>query len=185
MAPIQSSPNLPSSEHNIALKETSTHQHGLTPPDSPTKGSASAQATMKDVKHFFAVFLEKMSDLANQEPPNTPVSWDQSPAAPDMIRLKQLLVKLTSDECASVGPFAATDPAQSGLANNEQEEVAQAVDEIDLNRSICTTPDDFKSFEKWASASQFKTVVETYELAIRPFLVRELLTQVQLGQRGM
>lgn len=163
MAPIQSSSNLPSSEHNIALKETSTHHQGLTSPDSPTKGSASAQATMKDLKHLFGVFLEKVLDLVKQEPPNTPVSQDQSPAAPDMIRLKQLLVALTSDECASVEPFATTNPAQSGLANNETKEVVQAADEIDLNRSICTTPDDFKSFEKWASKSQFKTVMETYE----------------------
>jgi hypothetical protein len=122
-------------------------------------------ATLNDLKHLFGVFLEKaMLDLTNQEPPNTPVSQDQSLAAPDMIRLKQLLVKLTSDECAPVGPFVTTYPAQSGLANNEQEEVVQLAHEIDLNRPICTTPDDFKSFEKWASTSQYKTVMETYEL---------------------
>ncbi|GLI81852.1 hypothetical protein PoHVEF18_010244 [Penicillium ochrochloron] len=85
-----------------------------------------------------------------------------SPAAPDLIRLKQLLVKLTSDECVSVGLPATTNPAQSGLAHNEQEEVVQVADEIDLNRPICTTPDDFKSFEKWAS-TQYKTVVETWD----------------------
>ena len=71
-------------------------------------------STLNDLKHLFGVFLEKaLLDLTNQEPPNTPVSQDQSPAAPDMIRLKQLLVKLTSDECASVGPFVTTNLAQS------------------------------------------------------------------------
>ncbi|KAJ6136910.1 hypothetical protein N7497_012162 [Penicillium chrysogenum] len=144
--------------------KTSSHCHqGLTPPDSPTKGTAASLAIVKDLKNLFGVFLEKVFDLANQEPPNTPVSQDQSPAAPDMIRLKQLLVKLTSDEYASVEPFVTTNPAQSGLANNEQEEVVQVADEFDLNRPICTTPDDFRSFEKWASASRFKMVVETWD----------------------
>jgi hypothetical protein len=166
----------------MALKTSPACHQGLTPPDSPTKESTMPLATLDDLKHLFGVFLEKaLLDFTDQEPPSTPVSQDQSPAGLDMVRLKQLLVKLTSDECASVGPFVTTNPAQSGLANNEQEEVVQVADETDLNRPICTTPDDFKSFEKWASASQFKTVVETYEVASRPFLVRELLTQVQLG----
>jgi hypothetical protein len=48
-------------------------------------------------------------------------------------------------------------------ANNKQEEVIQVADELDLDSPICTTPDDFKSFKKWAATPQFKTVVETYE----------------------
>lgn len=121
-------------------------------------------ATLKDLKHLFGVFLEKaLLDLTNEGPPNTPVCQGQSPADLNVVRLKQLLVKLTSDECASVEPFVTTNPAQSCLANNEQEEVVQVADEFDLNRPICTTPDDFRSFEKWASASRFKMVVETYE----------------------
>lgn len=141
-------------------------------------------ATLNDLKHLFGVFLEKaLLDLTNPEPPNTPVSQHQSPAGPDMVQLKQLLAKLIRNERASVGPFVTPDPAQSGLANNE--EVVQVVDQIDLDRPICTTPDDFKSFEKWASTPSFKTVVETYELAIRPVLGRESLTEVQMGQRGM
>ncbi|KAI3092915.1 hypothetical protein CBS147333_10170 [Penicillium roqueforti] len=147
----------------MALKTSSPCHQGLTPPDSPAKESTMPPTTLDDLKHLFGVFLEKaMLDLTNQEPPNTPASQDQSLAAPDMIRLKQLLVKLASDEGASVGPFV-TNPAQSGLASNEQEEVVQVADEIDLNRPICTTPDDFKSFEKWASTSQYKTVVETWD----------------------
>lgn len=76
---------------------------------------------------------------------------DQFLAAPDMIRLKQLLVTLTSDKCASVETFVTANPAQSGLTNNEKEEVVQAAYEIDLNCPICTTPDDSKLFEKWAT----------------------------------
>jgi hypothetical protein len=72
-------------------------------------------------------------------------------------------VKLIHDGYSSVGPFVATKPAQSCFASNEQEEDVQAADEIDLKRPICTTPGDFKSFEKWASILQFKTIVETYE----------------------
>lgn len=147
----------------MALKRMSPSHQSLTPPDSPTKRTAKSQAIVNDLKHLFGELLEKALELANQEPPNTPVSQDQSPAAPDMIRLKQLLVKLTSDEYTLVRPFVTTNPAQSGLANNEQEEVVEVADEIDLNRPICTTPDDFKSFAKWASASRFKTVIETYK----------------------
>lgn len=164
MAPIQSSPTLPSSEHNIALKLTSSYHQGLTPPDTPTKGPASAQAAVEDLKHLFGVFLEKtLLDLINKEPPNTPVSQDQFPPGPDMVRLKQLLVKLTRDECASAELSVATKPAQPCPASNKQEKGVHVADETDLDSPICTTPDDFKSFEKWASTPQFKTVVETYE----------------------
>lgn len=168
----------------MALKTSPPCRQGLTPPYSPAKELATSQTIVKDLKHLFGVFLENaLLDLADQGPPSTPVSQDQSPAGLDMVRLKQLMVKLNHDECASAELSMATKPDQSGLANNEQEEVVQVADEIDLNRPICTTPDDFKSFEKWASASQFKTVVETYELAIRPSLARELLTQVPVGTK--
>jgi hypothetical protein len=55
----------------------------------------------------------------------------------------------------------AIEPAQPPCASKEQEENVQAVDEIDLKSPICTTPEDFKSFEKGASTPQLKTVVET------------------------
>lgn len=120
--------------------------------------------TLKDLMPLFGVFLENaLLDLADQEPPNTPVSQDQSPQGLDIGRLKRLMVKLTHDECASAELSLATKPARSPSASNEQEENVQAVDKIDLESPICTTPDDFKSFEKWASKSQFKTVVEVYE----------------------
>ena len=59
-------------------------------------------ATLKDLMHLFGVFLENaLLDLTDQVPPNTPVSQDQSPPGLDMVRLKQLMVKLSHDECAS------------------------------------------------------------------------------------
>lgn len=123
-------------------------------------------ATLNDLKHLFGVFLEKtMLDLTNQEPPNTPASQDQSPPGLDMVRLKQLMIKLSHDEYASAELLVATKPAQSC-----QEERVQVAEAIDLDSPICTTPDDFKSFEKWAWAPQFKTVVETYEL-LTPLLI--------------
>lgn len=121
-------------------------------------------ATLKDLMHLFGVFLENaLLDPTDQEPPSTPVSQDQSPPGLDMVRLKQLMVKLTHDDGASAELSLATKPAQSFSASNEQEENVQVVDEIDLKSLICTTPDDFKSFEKWASTPEFKTVVEMYE----------------------
>lgn len=167
----QGSPDMPSSEHNMALKRISPSHQGLTPPDSPTKEMATSQAIMKDLKHLFGVFLQKtLLDLTNQEPPNTPVSQQQPPTGPDMVRLKQMLVKLTSDEYASAKMSVATGPAQACPANNKQEEGVQVADAIDLDSPICTTPDDFKSFEKWASTPQFKTVVETYEPPTPPLI---------------
>jgi hypothetical protein len=140
---------------------SSSHQALTTPPDSPT-GAATSQAIVKDLKHLFGVFLEKVLDLTGQEPPNTPVSKDQSPLSPDVVG--QLL------ECASAELSSATEPAQSCPTSNEQEEGVQVADETDLNSPICTTPDDFKLFEKWASTPQFKTVVERYEPQANPLL---------------
>ncbi|KAJ6061001.1 hypothetical protein N7444_001697 [Penicillium canescens] len=157
-----SSPDMPSSE-GMALKRISPSHQGLTPPDSPTKGTATVQAIVKDLQSLFGVFLEKaLLDLSSGEPPNTPVSQGKSRPDLDMVRLNQLLVKLTGDECASAKLSVATKPAQSCPASNEQEGV-QVADEIDLNSPICTTPDDSKSFEKWASTPEFKTVVETWD----------------------
>ncbi|CAG8107633.1 unnamed protein product [Penicillium nalgiovense] len=146
--------DMPSPKHSMALKRISSSHQGLTPPDSPTKGSASAQATVKDLKHLFGVFLEKVLDFTNQVPPNTPVSQDQSPPGTDMVR--QVL------ECASAELSMANKPAQSSSGSNEQGNVP-GPDRFDLKHPICKTPDDAKSFEKWASTPQFKTVVETWD----------------------
>ncbi|GAB0139074.1 hypothetical protein EsDP_00007290 [Epichloe bromicola] len=149
----------------MALNEISSPCHqGLTPPDSPTKGTATSQTIVEDLQHLFGVFLEKaLLELTRGEPPNTPVSQEQSPSGPDMVRLKKLLVKLTRDECASAELSVATKPTQACLASNEKEEGVRVAYENDLNSPICTTPDDFKTFEKWASTPQFKTVLETWD----------------------
>jgi hypothetical protein len=180
MAPAHTDPNMPSSEQSMALKRISLSHQGLTPPDSPpTKGLALVQATVNGLKHIFGLFLEKVLGLTNQVPPNTPVSQDQSPPGLDIGRLKRSMVKLTHDECASAEFSLATKPARSSSASNEQEENVQAVGETDLESPICTTPDDFKSFEKWVSKSQFKTVMETYEPpANHPFHFFRKLTRV-------
>jgi hypothetical protein len=159
MAPAHSDPDMPSSKHSMALKRISPSHQGLTPPDSPSKGSASVQATVKDLEHLFGVFLEKVLDLTSQVPPNTPVSQDQSPPGTDVVR--QVL------ECASTELSMANKPAQSSSASNEQGNVP-GLDRFDLKHPICKTPDDAKSFEKWASTPQFKTVVETYEPQANP-----------------
>jgi hypothetical protein len=159
MAPAHSDPDMPSSEHSMALKRISPSHQGLTPPDSPTKELALVQATVKDLKHLFGVFFEKVFDLTNQVPPSTPVHQDRFPPGTDVVR--QVL------ECASAELSIANKPAQSSSASNEQANVP-GPDRFDLKHPTCTTPDDVKSFEKWASTPQFKTVVETYEPQANP-----------------
>jgi hypothetical protein len=125
----------------MASKKASPPCHwGLTPPNSPTNGLTRPQNTLEDLKQLYEVLEKVLLNLANTQTANAPVFQDHSQPGPDVVHLKQLLVKLTD-------------------ASNEQEENV----EIDLEIPICTTPDDFKSFEKWASKSQFKTVLETYE----------------------
>ncbi|KAJ5808882.1 ATPase AAA-type core [Penicillium riverlandense] len=149
----------------MTLKKTSAPCHqGLTPPDSPTKETVTPQATVNELKHLFDVLEKMLLDLTNREPPNTPVFQDHCQTCPDIVQLKQLLTNLVRDERSSIVPLVAK-PAQS-FSSNEQEEKIQAAEVIDLQAPIRTTPDDFKSFEKWASHAstpQFKTVVETWD----------------------
>ncbi|KAI3226151.1 hypothetical protein CBS147310_8183 [Penicillium roqueforti] len=163
MAPVQSSPRLPS-EHMASKKTPSPCPQGITPPDSPMKGSATPQATVEDLKHLFDVLEKVLFYLTNRDPPNTPVFQDHSQPGPDMVQLKQLLVKVIRKGYSSTEPPLAnepSEPSQSCFSSNEQAEKVQAAD--DLESPICTTPDDFKSFEKWASKSQFKTITETWD----------------------
>ena len=138
--------------------------------------------TLNDLKHLFDVFLEKaLLDLTSEDPPNTPVFRDQSPAGLDVVRLKQLLVKLIRDSYPSVETIKATQPAQSCFASNEEDENAQATQAVgvDLESPISTTPDDFKSFEKWASRGptpQFQKIMETYEPPAKFSFWRNMLT---------
>ncbi|KAJ6150078.1 hypothetical protein N7471_001277 [Penicillium samsonianum] len=76
--------------------------------------------TLKDLMLLFGVFLKNaLRNLTHQEPPNTPVSQNQSPPGLDIVRLKRLIVKLTHDEYASAEPSLATKPARSSSASNE------------------------------------------------------------------
>ncbi|KAJ5283307.1 ATPase AAA-type core [Penicillium chrysogenum] len=150
----------------MALETSSPSHQGLTPPDSPMKGSATPQATVEDLKHLFDVLEKVLFGLTNRDPPNTPVFQAHSPPGPDMVQLKQLLEKVIRKGYSSAEPPVAnepSEPSQSCFSSNEQAEKVQATDGLDLESPICTTPDDFKSFEKWASKSQFKTIVETWD----------------------
>lgn len=110
--------------------------------------------TLKDLMLLFGMFLKSaLLDLTDQEPLNTPISQDQSPPGLNIGRLKRLMVKLTHDKYTSTELSLATKPTRSSSTSNKREGNAQAVDEIDLESPIYTTPDDFKSFEKWASKS--------------------------------
>ncbi|KAJ5117325.1 hypothetical protein N7448_010957 [Penicillium atrosanguineum] len=137
MAPTQSGPDMPSPEHNMALK-------------SPTKETAMSQAIVKDLKHLFGVLLEKALDFTDREPPNTPVSQGQFP--PGLNKVRQVL------EFVSAELSVATKPS----ASDEREKVPEP-DGFDLKHPICTTPADFELFEKWASPPRFKTVKETWD----------------------
>ncbi|KAI3226519.1 hypothetical protein DTO012A9_5567 [Penicillium roqueforti] len=162
MAPVQSSPRL-LSEHMASKKTSSPCHQGMTPPDSPTKESTTPRDTVEDLKYLFESVL---LSLTNREPPNTPVFQDYSQPGPDMVQLKQLLVKVIRKGYFSAEPPVAnepSEPSQPCFSGDEQAENAQVADEIDLEIPICTTPDDFKSFKKWALKSQFKTIVETWD----------------------
>jgi hypothetical protein len=115
---------------------------------------------VEDLKHLFE---NVMHDITHRETPNTLVFQEHSQPGPDMAQLKQLLVKVICNEYSSARPSVATKPDQSCSASNDQAESVQVEDHSGLQRSICTTQDDFKSFEKWAATPQFKTVVETYD----------------------
>lgn len=161
MAPVQV-------EHNMASESSSPCHQGLTPPDSPKKGSATPQTTVKDLKYLFDVLERVLPDLTNREPPNSPVFHGNFQADPDMAQLKLLMGKLTYGGCASAELSMAAKSSQSCPASNEQEDGTPVADESDLKHPISTTPDDFKLFEKWAATPSFKTVVETYELLVKP-----------------
>lgn len=133
----------------MALKENPSASHqGLTPPDSPTKEWASPQATVKDLKHLFDVLGKVLADV--KAPPNTPVFQENSQPKPDMVQLGQLLKKFNRDRHY---PEVVVSSLRCSVSN-EQDMVDPVVDDADRSPVICTTPDDYKSFEKWASTKQ-------------------------------
>ena len=138
-------------KHNIALETSSPSHQGLTPPDSPIKGSATPQATVEDLKHLFNVLKKVLFDLTNRDPLNTPIFQDHSPLGPDIVQLKQLLEKVIRKGYSSAEPPVAnkpSEPSQSYFSSNKQAEKVQAVDGLNLESPIYTIPDDFKSFKK-------------------------------------
>ena len=143
MAPAQ----MPSSQHSAAPD----HQ-GLTPPDSPIKEWASSQATMEILKLLFNVLGKVLPDL--KEPPSTPVFPENPQPGPDLVQLGQLLQKFNRDRHFP----AAVVPTLCCSVSNEQSVINAVADDTDLGSPICTTPDDFKTFEKWASTRQDDTV---------------------------
>lgn len=148
MALAQSNSNILLSENNIGLEQPLGHQ-GLTPPNNSTKGTTTSQAIAKKLHHLFGIFLEVL-DLTNQAPPNTPVCQDQS--LPRFDKVRQVL------ESVSAELYGADKPSQS-LTSDEHGK-APSLDAFGVKHPIYTTPEDFESFEKWASP-QFKIVKET------------------------
>lgn len=137
----------------MGLKNISPRYHGLMPPGSPTEDTAIRQAAMENINDLFDVLEKGPNYLTNQEPPNTPVLPGYSEPCPDMVLLEHLLLNLIHDESSFLESSAATRPTQ-------QEEVAQAADELDLYHPIHTTPNDFDLFLKWLSKTQFHKVAQ-------------------------
>lgn len=159
--------------HNMSLNKTSPPCHqGLTPPGSPIE-STTPQPTVEDLKHLFE---NVMHDITHRETPNTLIFQEHSQPGPDMAQLRQLLVKVICNEYSSPRPSVTTKSDQSCSASNGQAEDVHVADHSGLQRPICTTQDDFKSFEQWAATPQFKIVMETYDLP--PFFLRKWLISV-------
>ncbi|KAJ5210224.1 hypothetical protein N7491_010031, partial [Penicillium cf. griseofulvum] len=109
----------------------------LTPPNSPTN----SLATVEDLKQLYKVLKKDYSQLG-----------------PDVVHLKQLLVKLIDN-------------------NNKQKE------NVDLESPICTTPDDFKSYRndkevyKYKIAELTKTSNNLDDYAKYIFVIRERINR--------
>lgn len=130
----------------MALKENPSASHqGLMPPDSPANGWATPQATVKDLKHLSNVLEKVLYDL--KAPPNTPVFQENPQPGPDMVQLEQLLKKFN---CGRHCPELVA-PSLHCPVSNQQDVIDPVADDADHSPVICTTPDDYKSFEKWAS----------------------------------
>lgn len=64
-------------------------------------GLATLLATVKDLKHLFGVLEQVLHGNINEEPPNTPVVQNHSQLGADILKLKQLLVKVIRDRSES------------------------------------------------------------------------------------
>ncbi|KAJ5654994.1 ATPaseAAA-typecore [Penicillium lividum] len=129
----------------LSKNQSSSQQALATPPDSPANGWATPQATVKDLKHLFNVLEKVLYDL--KAPPSTPVFQENPQPGPDMVQLEQLLKKFN---CGRHCPELVA-PSLHCPVSNEQDVIDPVADDAEHSPVICTTPNDYKSFEKWAS----------------------------------
>ncbi|KAJ5100784.1 ATPase AAA-type core [Penicillium angulare] len=125
----------------------------MTPPDSPTN-ETHTQASLKDLKKLLESLLSEFKD-----PPNSPIYQENYQPGPDAIELQILLAQFIRDKQSST----VAENTKSRSDGSEQESATPLIGEADPSPPICTTPTDFKSFERWASKSQFKTILETWD----------------------
>ncbi|KAJ5713146.1 ATPase AAA-type core [Penicillium malachiteum] len=136
----------------VSEKTVSACQRDLTPPNSPNGDFTQPRA--KDLKKLLEKVLSKFED-----PPNSPVYQENYQLGPDAFELQILLAQfIRGKQSPTVAGHT-----QSCSDNSGQGSATPLIGEVDLSPPICTTPTDFKSFEKWASKSQFKTVLETWD----------------------
>ncbi|KAJ5267372.1 ATPase AAA-type core [Penicillium angulare] len=135
----------------------------MTPPDSPTNATY-PQASLKDLKKLLESVLFEFEDS-----PNSPIHQENYQPGSDVIELQMLLTQFI---CGKQSLTVAEKP-QSRSDDGEQESTTPLVGEADPSPPICTTPDAFKSFEKWASRSQFKTVLETWDKTACKYKIAE------------
>jgi hypothetical protein len=88
---------------------------------------------VKDLKHLFGVFLERLLSLTNQDPPNTLVSQYQSPRGPDMVRQVLEYASAEHSNANSLSPTSRSD---------EQENIP-GPDGFNLKHPIYTTLENF------------------------------------------
>ncbi|KAJ6027953.1 hypothetical protein N7540_003529 [Penicillium herquei] len=120
------------------------YNNGFTPPVSPANRSTTPHDSRHDLKHLLGKLL---SDLT--EPPSTPTSKENDQPGLDTVELEKLLAQLINQRSPTV-----VKPAHSFSAGNEQGVIIPVFDDTARSPPICTTPDDFQSFEKWARTDQ-------------------------------
>ncbi|KAJ5267403.1 ATPase AAA-type core [Penicillium angulare] len=133
----------------------------MTPPDSPTNETR-PQASLNDLKKLLESLLSEFED-----PPNSPIYQENYQPGRDAIELQILLAQFIRSKQSST----VVENTKSRFDGSEQESATPLIGEA--NHPICTTPSDFKSFEKWASKSQFITVLETWDKEASKYKIAE------------
>ncbi|KAJ5292085.1 hypothetical protein N7478_001336 [Penicillium angulare] len=161
MALVQRDTKVSSSEHSMASEKTaSACQQDPTPPDSPNSDFTKPQEN--ELKKLLGSVLSKF-----EGPPNSPVCQGNYQPGPDAIELQILLAQFIRGKQLST----VVENTKSRFDGSEQESATPLIGEA--NPPICTTPGDFKSFEKWASKSQFITVLETWDKEASKYKIAE------------